>query len=102
MTFKGQGQLEPGDLYVPGKGEVPNAKEWEGTKWRGDEASTQLGAVTFEITVDESTGKVTRLPRRGVGPRGALGHRPRPPGQRHHHPQGPDRHGPHRHLRRHP
>lgn len=58
VTFRGQGQLEVGDLYVPGKGEVPNAKEWENTKWRGDETSTNLGAVTFELTVDEATGKL--------------------------------------------
>ena len=59
VVYKGTVTLEPGDLYIPSKGDVPNAKEWENTKWRGDDAGTELGEATLSLTVDEATGRVT-------------------------------------------
>jgi hypothetical protein len=47
-----------GEIYVPEAGDAPNAKEWDGVKWRGDATDAGLGDGTLTLGVD-GAGRVT-------------------------------------------
>jgi hypothetical protein len=51
VTWTGSYTATPGTLFVPDGG------EWSGVKFRGDDASTGLGAGTLTVTID-ATGRI--------------------------------------------
>jgi hypothetical protein len=50
-TFEGTYEAAPGNMFVPREGDVPNAAEWAGTKFRGDDAGVGRGPGTITLRV---------------------------------------------------
>ncbi len=55
-------------MYIPRDGDVPNAKDWDGVKFRGDDAGIGLGDGTMTLTLDRATGRVTGSLEGSAGP----------------------------------
>ncbi len=56
--FEGTFEAQPGSMYIPREGDVPNAIEWAGTKFRSDDAGVGRGTGTLALHV-ASDGAVT-------------------------------------------
>jgi hypothetical protein len=53
-VFEGTYEAAPGTMFVPREGDVPNAAEWAGTKFRGDDAGVGRGPGTLTLRVEPS------------------------------------------------
>ena len=53
-TFEGTYEAAPGTMFVPREGDVPNAAEWAGTKFRGDDAGVGRGPGTITLRLEPS------------------------------------------------
>lgn len=51
QRFEGTYEAQPGTMYIPREGDVPNAAEWAGTKFRSDDAGVGRGTGTLTIVV---------------------------------------------------
>jgi hypothetical protein len=58
-SFRGSYTSTANKLYVPSGTDVPNAKEWDNVKWRGDETEDALGEGKLSLVLDAATGSVT-------------------------------------------
>ena len=54
LAFTGTFVAEPGAMFIPREGDVPNAIEWAGTKFRGDDAGVGRGTGTLSLHVDDA------------------------------------------------
>ena len=54
LSFTGTYEAAPATMFIPREGDVPNAIEWAGTKFRGDDAGVGRGAGTLKLAVDDS------------------------------------------------
>jgi len=53
-AFEGTYEAAPGTMFVPREGDVPNAAEWAGTKFRGDDAGVGRGPGTITLRIEPS------------------------------------------------
>lgn len=49
--FEGTYDAQPGSMYIPRDGDVPNAAEWAGTKFRSDDAGVGRGTGSLTLVV---------------------------------------------------
>lgn len=54
LSFTGTYEAAPATMFIPREGDVPNAIEWAGTKFRSDDAGVGRGAGTLKLAVDDS------------------------------------------------
>ncbi len=55
-------------MYIPRDGDVPNAKEWDGVKFRGDDAGMGVGDGAMTLVLDAATGRVSGTIEGTAGP----------------------------------
>lgn len=72
--FEGTYEAQPGSMYIPRDGDVPNAVEWAGTKFRSDDAGVGRGAGTIAMVV-ASDGAVSGEGAGSLGPFTLVGQR---------------------------
>lgn len=68
VRYRGTYEARVASFYVPEAGDVTNYKEWENTKWRGDDAGAGVGEGTLTLEVDTATGRVSGLLEGPLGP----------------------------------
>jgi hypothetical protein len=59
--WRGRYKSEQGSFFVP------DASEWSGVKWRGDDAGAGLGEGTLELEIDSASGTVVGTTSGAVG-----------------------------------
>jgi hypothetical protein len=52
LAFEGSYEAQAGTMFIPREGDVPNAAEWAGTKFRSDDAGVGRGAGTLALSID--------------------------------------------------
>lgn len=57
-TWKGKFTSQPGTMYIPRDADVPNSKDWDTVKFKGDDAEVGRGEGSLSLRIKKETGEV--------------------------------------------